>query len=240
MSNRPIPHHTIGNYRRELRNFVSRNRPISNSNNSYNYRNVLPPFQTEFERYSIFGNNNLDQAYEIMPRYDDNLLFDYDENGLNDKDSSIKKYGILLYRVLRKMISKNILSMSNINEKLTKTIMNKYFSLIYSEKINSSEIKSFISCLPTLKKLKSFISKNNLNSIKNFNNIFFIKMCLDIQENYLKAFDYPLFQKYKTLFLDVALIFFKKLNSSSLNVIIKRYEKNLSPLGNNIFKKTTL
>jgi hypothetical protein len=204
-------------------------------NSSYFRRAPLSRLQNILQTNHLSDNRET-SSYEIIPsNYIDPFI--ESDNILFEAVTSSKICGNLLYRTYQKLLAKNILRLTDLNEKLTKTILGIYQMNIQLEEIKSlntiKDTKNFISCLPSLNKLKKFIEKINLNTSKHRNNIYFIKICFDIYENFLKKYDFPFFKKYKGEFLDIAIQFYSKLSPNSLKSILKNMEKNLNPAGSN-------
>jgi hypothetical protein len=150
-------------------------------------------------------------------------------------NSSKELYGSLTIFTLKKILNAKLLKFTLVSERLYRRIIEIYFSNLTQEKEDSKSMfkntKLFISCLPTLKFIHKFIQKKTFDSEKNKRNIYFIKLCLDIYEDYYKNFDFPLFRKYKNSFLATAILFYSKLSNSKvefINTQINIFFKNMS------------
>jgi hypothetical protein len=150
-------------------------------------------------------------------------------------NSSKELYGSLTIFTLKKILNVKLLKFTLVSERLYRKILEIYFNNLTQEKEDYKSMfkntKLFISCLPTLKFIRKFILKKTFDSEKNKRNIYFVKLCLDIYEDYLKNFDFPLFRKYKNSFLDTAILFYSKLTNSKvefINTQINIFFKNLS------------
>ena len=104
------------------------------------------------------------------------------------------------------------------NFEIPKNLIQKsYFSKIYTSQ-NNVKIKKIISCFPSFKTLLKTINTLDFNDEKNLNEIFFIKISLDLLQKYFLENDYPL---YKVNNANKFENYIKK----CLNIIIKFYEK---------------
>jgi hypothetical protein len=135
---------------------------------------------------------------------------------------------------LKKLLNNKLINFTFLNERIYRKIFEVYFLNIEKEKndpgLMFKQSKLFIKCLPSLKQIAKFIKKENFQLEKNQKNIYFIKVCLDIYEDFYKTFDYPLFKKFKNIFLKVVFKFYAKLTDENMNKINeqKMYLKNLS------------
>ena len=58
------------------------------------------------------------------------------------------------------------------------------------------KIKKIIGSFPSFKLILKRIASPDFNEEKNKNEIFFIKICLDLQHRYYQEYDYPLYKVY--------------------------------------------
>lgn len=116
-----------------------------------------------------------------------------------------------------------LMNFSILSERVYRKIIDAYLIKLSFEKDHPNSFfkgtKLFVTCLPTLKYISKYIKKGKMEVEKNKKNIYFIKICLDIYEDYLKTFDYPLFKKYKNPFLIVAITFYSKLSEEQFKLI---------------------
>jgi hypothetical protein len=61
---------------------------------------------------------------------------------------------------------------------------------------NYLRIKKIVSSFPSFKIVLKRIASADFNQEKNRNELFFIKICLDLQHRYYKEYDYPLYKVY--------------------------------------------
>ena len=71
----------------------------------------------------------------------------------------------------------------------------------------SEKLKDFIRCLPTLQKIKRVISKRDFLE-KKTQSLFFMKICLDIYDDFYSNYDYPFFMLFKK-FVQTVTYFYK-------------------------------
>ena len=53
----------------------------------------------------------------------------------------------------------------------------------------------------------------------NKKNVYFLKLCLDVYEDYFKSLDFPLYKKYTKCFLGIAIKFYSKLSEDNMKFI---------------------
>jgi hypothetical protein len=93
----------------------------------------------------------------------------------------------------------------------------------------------FIKSLPSLNFIKNFITKSKPSRTKFKKDIFFIKISLDIYQDYYKTFDSPCFKMYKK-FLKIAIDFYENLSDFNFEYIISWYSHpSMKNLSKNIF-----
>lgn len=153
-----------------------------------------------------------------------------DETNSDDLDNCLviarshrEQYGTFLFDTIKKLFDNKLLKNIAINDKIYKVVVEIYFNNLEMEKHNNSamfkETKQYIKCLPTLDTIFNFTNKQSFNLEKNQKNVFFLKLCLDIYENFYKNFDYPLFKKFKNKFLKIVLKFYTTLSNNQLKYI---------------------
>jgi hypothetical protein len=94
------------------------------------------------------------------------------------------------------------------------------------------QTKQFMRTLPSLRYIANFAKKGNLSKMKFKKDIFFLKLCLDIYQDFYKTFDFPCYKTYRDKFLKTALEFYKKVTDEVFEYIVGWYShasmKNLS------------
>lgn len=120
-----------------------------------------------------------------------------------------------------------------LNEFFYKKTIELYKSLKENNEQNAKKLRKFIKCLPTFYQISSFISKYDLNDLKNKKNVWFIKVCLDILEDYYSGICFDKLKKYK-LFLKVSLKFHSNIEEETYEFLKNQkniYFLNTSTLG---------
>ena len=68
----------------------------------------------------------------------------------------------------------------------------------------------FFRCSQFVKRFLKRIEKHK----KNKKNVYFLKLCMDIYEDYLKTLDFPMYKKYTKCFLPLAIMFYSNILTS--------------------------
>jgi hypothetical protein len=87
-----------------------------------------------------------------------------------------------------------------------------------SPKLLFSKSRLFIKCIPSLKYIERFVKKIDVNG-KNKKNVYFLKLCLDVYEDYFKNLDFPLYKNYTKCFLGIAIKFYSKISEDNMKFI---------------------
>jgi hypothetical protein len=87
-----------------------------------------------------------------------------------------------------------------------------------SPKLFFKKTRCFMKCIPSLNFIERFLKKFESTGKKK-KNVYFLKLCLDIHEDYLKTFDFPLYKKYSKNFLKVVNKFYSKLSEENMKFI---------------------
>lgn len=154
-------------------------------------------------------------------------------NCFNFNSAYKKIYGSLTIHSLKKLQENKLADFSMISGRVYKKIIEIYKDNIEKEKESPKlffkKTKSFIKCIPSLKYIERFLKKYETNR-KNKKNVYFLKICLDIYEDYFKTLDFPMFKKYTRNFLEVAMKFYAKLSEENMKFIIDQisYMKTIS------------
>jgi hypothetical protein len=126
-------------------------------------------------------------------------------------------YGSLALFTYKNLFKNKLITFSILGNKdrVFKKIYEMYIKNLQIETNDPScmfkKTKQFIKSMPSLKSISKYMEKKSISQERHKKNIFFMKLCLDIYENYYKTFDCPLFDKYKNKFISTALKFYLKL-----------------------------
>lgn len=174
-------------------------------------------------RYDIptFETHSFNTASNLFDLNSENV--DEPDNCTNFFRSSKTLYGSLTISTVKKLLSLKLMHFMLHSDRIFKKVLEVYTNNITIEKEDPKSMfkltKLFIGCLPTLKYIQKFTKKVNFSCEKQKKNIFFLKLCLDIYENYYKTLDFPLFRKYKSNFLPTAIKFYSKLPEGTITFI---------------------
>jgi hypothetical protein len=111
-------------------------------------------------------------------------------NNFYDCMTSKEKFGNLSVEAFLKIVDKGLITDIPYSTTIFKKIVIGY--KLNLEKDNSrvenfdENIKSFLKCLPSLKKVRRILQKLSFSDIKNFNDLFFIKIVLDMFYDFYK------------------------------------------------------
>lgn len=89
----------------------------------------------------------------------------------------------------------------------------------YLNKRNLNKDEEFLKCFPSLKKLSILFEQNNenFNDKKNFKNLLFIKIYIDLYDNYIK--DNSINYQKRKLFFKLSINYYKKISSKNYDEI---------------------
>jgi hypothetical protein len=85
------------------------------------------------------------------------------------------------------------------------------------------QTKLFMRSLPSLRFISNFARKGYLSKIKFKKDVFFLKLCLDIYQDYYITFDHPCYRIYKSKFLTTVLEFYENLSDGIFEYIVSWY-----------------
>jgi hypothetical protein len=149
-----------------------------------------------------------------------------EENCISPAITNKDTYGSLTITTVKKLTANKLLNFTLINERIYVKILDVYFHNMSHEKENTSSffkmIKLFMNCIPSLKYINRYACKTNFELEKNKQNIYFLKLCLDLYEDYFKTFDYPLLKNYKKIFLSTAIKFYSKITEEHYKTIFDK------------------
>jgi hypothetical protein len=135
-----------------------------------------------------------------------------------------RKYGALFVNTLKKLLQKNIFILNKLDIFLYNKFCHLYLHL--KEKYKDSKYIIFFECFPKFKHIICVINKikNNFNDKKNYNEIFFIKIMLDLFDDHLEDFDFDLDLDKKIIndFYLTSILFYSLLSEDNLIDIYKR------------------
>ena len=138
-----------------------------------------------------------------------------------------RKYGALFVNTLKKLLQKNIFILNKLDIFLYNKFCHLYLHL--KEKYKDSKYIIFFECFPKFKHIICVINKikNNFNDKKNYNEIFFIKIMLDLFDDHLEDFDFDLDLDKKIIndFYLTSILFYSLLSEDNLIDIYKRIKK---------------
>jgi hypothetical protein len=138
-----------------------------------------------------------------------------------------RKYGALFVNTLKKLLQKNIFILNKLDIFLYNKFCHLYLHL--KEKYKDSKYIIFFECFPKFKHIICIINKikNNFNDKKNYNEIFFIKIMLDLFDDHLEDFDFDfdLDKKIINDFYLTSILFYSLLSEDNLIDIYKRIKK---------------
>ena len=138
-----------------------------------------------------------------------------------------RKYGALFVNTLKKLLQKNIFILNKLDIFLYNKFCHLYLHL--KEKYKDSKYIIFFECFPKFKHIICVINKikNNFNDKKNYNEIFFIKIMLDLFDDHLEDFDFDfdLDKKIINDFYLTSILFYSLLSEDNLIDIYKRIKK---------------
>ena len=138
-----------------------------------------------------------------------------------------RKYGALFVNTLKKLLQKNIFILNKLDIFLYNKFCHLYLHL--KEKYKDSKYIIFFECFPKFKHIICIINKikNNFNDKKNYNEIFFIKIMLDLFDDHLEDFDFDLDLDKKIIndFYLTSILFYSLLSEDNLIDIYKRIKK---------------
>jgi len=203
-----------------------------------------------FNRNSLFNANSYDLRTSRMRLIDNHNPFNFTHNHqfeifessenevlncLNFNSAYKKIYGSLAIHSLRKMQDQKLAEFSMISGKIYKKILEIYNENILKErqspKLFFNKSRCFMKCIPSLKCVKRFI-KNIEHHKKNKKNVYFLKLCMDMYEDYLKTLDFPMYKKYTKQFLPLAIKFYSNITEENMKFITEQisYIKSISKL----------
>jgi hypothetical protein len=147
-------------------------------------------------------------------------------------------YGRLVLVTLKKLINNRLTNLSLLSDRVYRKIIDVYFSKLNIEKNKPEDMfkhtKLFIQSLPRLKFIEKFIKKGNLTKLKFKKDIFFLKLCLDIYQNYYATFDFPCYRTYKNKILKAIIYFYENLSDGIFDYIVTWYtHTSMKHLSNN-------
>ena len=138
-----------------------------------------------------------------------------------------RKYGALFVNTLKKLLQKNIFILNKLDIFLYNKFCHLYLHL--KEKYKDSKYIIFFECFPKFKHIICVINKikNNFNDKKNYNEIFFIKIMIDLFDDHLEDFDFDfdLDKKIINDFYLTSILFYSLLSEDNLIDIYKRIKK---------------
>ena len=140
-----------------------------------NYNDIADMYNNS--RYLRIGSKIIFNFADLKEKYGKSTVLTY-KKLINNK--------LIILTPLNEMIYKKILDIFNKNFEKTQVISGE------SEKIQAiSKLKIFISCFPNFSQILKSIKKLSFNDEKNKNEIFFIKICLEINLKYYKSEELP-------------------------------------------------
>ena len=217
LNNHNNPFLSLSNRIEPVRNIRNPFTTISNHENRQ-ARNLIneipeiPAFRNAFSRSRIAWDNSTDElilnetrtrrrriahnpeeAIDLrsISRIDDfnylNESFFFDNNFENILEFKFlsDKNGKMIKKALIKLQDKNL-----IKENHTRDSYNVFVSsFFYLDEKVPLKIFDFIKCLPSISKISKLISSKAFNDVKVYNNLLFLKICLDFYELYYKKYE---------------------------------------------------
>jgi hypothetical protein len=159
-------------------------------------RSIRASLQNPFLNDLVITNPNLSNDSLLFSNTD--ALLDYHsflQNDINIRPnfSKIKqRYGRILFQAYEKLCSNELIFSSFVIDNIYKKITDSYYNYVKKSPQNT-KAKTFIKCLPKLKYILKYTRRYDINDAKNYKDLFFCKMCLDIYEHYYQRFDHPTF-----------------------------------------------
>jgi hypothetical protein len=152
--------------------------------------------------------------------------------GRNHKE----KYGKLTIATIKKLLKCKLINLTMINDLIFRKIVTLFFNNLespytslknfcaknanYSQ--NHVKIKKIISCFPSFKAILKRINAPDFNEAKHKNEVYFIKICLDLQHRFYLDYDYPLYKNFIKKNLNVIIKYFEKVSQENLTYINER------------------
>lgn len=133
----------------------------------------------------VIGLRNISDADNFY-YMNEGSIFDNNFNFNNEFKFLSEKNGKSLKRTLLKLQEKNLLREEVTNEGGFKYLISSFFNLIDKMPI---KVIDFIKCLPSTNKIMKLTSHKLFNDSKVYNEILFMKICLDLNEIYFKEFE---------------------------------------------------
>ncbi len=142
---------------------------------------------------------------------------------MNNIDIQKELYGYFAINTFSKLISNKLTNFSLSSKRIYRKILDTYFTKLNIEKNKPSslfkETKLFMKSLPSLYRINKYAKNGETDCDLIRKNIYFLKLCLDIYENYFKTFDLPLMKNYKEKFLKTAIKFYKSITKENFQFI---------------------